>query len=95
MAFKERQTFEIPEGKELKDFKIYCSKHGIINDAAVAFSYSTTNDKTGIIEKRNCIYCIACLNEYLAKLQDKGELGLIGAVPILGDKAKTEEKKED
>lgn len=76
----------VPDGKELKSFKLYCSKHGDITESAIAMPVTYT-DITGIKHNEKNIYCIACLNEFLTKLQESGEIGKIAVVPIVGDKS--------
>jgi hypothetical protein len=93
MAIVDKKTFQIPEGKELKDARVVCDRHGDITKSALFFSYTTTG-KNGENQKHNCIYCIPCLNEYLESLQKEGKLGTIALVPIIGDKS-TEVKDDE
>lgn len=82
----------VPDGKELKSFKLYCSKHGDITDAAIAMPVVYTDIKGEKHNDKN-IYCIACLNEFLMKLQKDGYFGKIAVVPIVGDKEKESSSK--
>lgn len=86
MAIKEKKdlsSFTIPEGKRLKDFKIYCKKHGEITKSASFFNYTTTAEGKKSVHR--AVFCIPCICEYLVKLQSEGELAEIAAVPIIED----------
>ena len=86
MAIKEKKdlnSFTIPEGKRLKDFKIFCKKHGDITKSASFFNYTTTADGKKSVHR--AVFCIPCICEYLVKLQSEGQLAEIAAVPIIED----------
>lgn len=87
------QTFNIPEGQEIKDIRVICKKHGDVTDSTLMLSYSINDKETGKKTNYQCGYCIPCLNEYLMKLEKEGELAGIGFAPVLGPK--TEEKTDD
>lgn len=75
----------IPEGKELKSFKIFCNRHGDITESCIAMPITYTDIKGAKHSDKN-IYCMACLNEFLLKLQKNDDIGKIAIVPIVGDK---------
>lgn len=79
-------TFKIPEGKKLKDAKLYCSKHGECTDKSFFLSYIIPPEKEGELPlKRNFIYCKACICDLLEDLRNQGKIGTINAVPIFED----------
>lgn len=79
------QKITIPEGKELKSFKLYCSKHGDITDASIALPI-TYKDISGKEVSEKNVYCMACLNDLLKQFQKNGDIGKIAIVPIVGKK---------
>ena len=96
MAIKEKKdlnSFTIPEGKRLKDFKIYCKKHGDITKSASFFNYTTTSEGKKTVHR--AVFCIPCICEYLVKLQSEGQLAEIAAVPIIEDIPKGEKEIKD
>lgn len=103
MAIKEvkeeaEKPYEIPEGKVLKDVKVYCKKHGDITKSASFFSYETKKPD-GTVDQKRAIFCIPCICEYLTELQKEGKLAEHALVPIYEDEKKedsaTEESKEN
>ena len=73
----------------LKDFQYVCKKHGSLGYASkensvIAFR-SEYIDLKGEHHKNPNIYCVACLNEYLEKLQKQGYLAPVAIVPLYGD----------
>ena len=100
MAIKEvkekaEKPYEIPEGKVLKDVKVYCKKHGDITKSASFFSYETKKPD-GTIDQKKAIFCIPCICEYLTELQKEGKLAEHALVPIYEDAPeKKEESKEN
>jgi len=94
MAFKERKLIEIPEGKEIKEYRLICKKHGDVSEGTVAFEYNET-DKDDKVTVKRAVYCLACINEFLQSLQKEGKLSTIGVLPVLVDKNSNEDKKEE
>lgn len=62
---------------------IQCDRHGDITKGALYLHY-TTEKEDGQKEEHHYVYCVKCLNEYLAKLQAAGEFGKVTFVPIMG-----------
>lgn len=83
MEEKSVGTITVPKGKVLKDFRFFCKKHGDITDATLAFNANYTNPNGEHIKNPN-VYCLACLNEYLEKLQTEGVLEKVAIVPVVG-----------
>ena len=85
----EQVVISIPRGKVLKDFQYICKKHGNLGYASgensvIAFRADYINSKGEHCKNPN-VYCLACLNEYLEKLQKEGHLAPVAIVPITGD----------
>lgn len=100
MAIKEKKKaeevsneIEIPEGKEIKDIKITCPKHGDITKSTYLFTYDITVDDH--VETFQCGYCIPCINEYLMKLQEEGKIEKIVLSPVIGDIEKKKDNKTE
>ena len=62
--------------------QILCDKHGDVTKGSLYLHYGVHNEQTGQVEENHFIYCVKCLNEYLADLQKKGILGNISVRPI-------------
>lgn len=96
MAIKEKvdnNSFVIPEGKKLKEMKIFCKKHGDITKCSSYFNYTTNTE--GETSVHRAIFCIPCICEYLVKLQSQGELAELAAVPIIEDIEEMERTEEN
>lgn len=57
-------------GKEVKNIRIRCSKHGDISQGSIYLRYTTImeNDKKTIVNNNN-LMCMCCLNELYMELQ--------------------------
>ena len=77
----------------MKDFKIYCKKHGDITKSASFFNYTTTSEGKKTVHR--AVFCIPCICEYLVKLQSEGQLEEIAAVPIIEDIPEDEKEIKD
>jgi len=78
----EGATEEKKEAGEIVGAKILCDRHGDITKGSLYLHYGTVNEKTGKVEECHFIYCVKCLNEYLANLQKQGIVGKTSVLPI-------------
>lgn len=84
MEKKSIGVINVPKGKVLKDFRFFCPKHGDITNASIAIKSDYIKpDGTQVISPN--VFCIACLNEYLEKLQQEGFFPTIAVVPVIGE----------
>lgn len=78
-------TITVPDGKELKSIRVFCSKHGDVSDACIGVQ--TTSQKiTGEKTIKPNIYCIECLNDLLESFQKDGLIGKIALIPVVESK---------
>lgn len=71
----EKKEPMILDGKEVKNIRIRCSKHGDISQGSIYLRYTTImeNDKKTIVNNNN-LMCMCCLNELYMELQKEPKL---------------------
>lgn len=57
-------------GKEVKNIRIMCSKHGDISEGSIYLNYATIleNNRKTVVNNNNLI-CMSCLNDYYMQAQ--------------------------
>lgn len=86
MEEQQQKKFEVPEGKKLEGFNVFCEKHGDITNASRFMShirYEKNEEGNTVAKQVPNIICLACLSDFISEMYETGKFGKVSLAPIL------------